>query len=309
MEHLRNILGHPKRKFTYCERVYISVMTIALSCKITLSILLRLAGCIKSKYDNAIPRWIFVIRIYEKTGCPTSERQPGGKVFGVTRNVLSNSKHTLLLPFSAVTEKPSGNPKDTLRLSRESNNPPANGLEFVLIFRLSKHRFPMPKLPKEERIRLAMQVWILFENAGQKTDFHFPEMQTIASIRCQYMPITVKIRFRPIKKCYFEQTPPRLFTNAKNLWFTKTMMDRSEHSEILFYTGLQQHSSYDALVYCFAVALSYWFTTAKHQIKVSAVECGFRGAEFGWCKSVAQCILLSMWRYTNVKRQIKIKTS
>ena len=56
MEHLRNILGHPKRKFTYCERVYISVMTIALSCKIALSILLRLAGCIKSKSDNAMPR-------------------------------------------------------------------------------------------------------------------------------------------------------------------------------------------------------------------------------------------------------------
>ena len=48
----------------------------------------------------------------------------------------------------AVTEKPSGNSKDTLLLSRESNNPPANGLELVLVFRLSKHRFPMPKLPK-----------------------------------------------------------------------------------------------------------------------------------------------------------------
>ena len=84
------------------------------------------------------------------TGCPTSERQPGGKVFGVTIKVLSNSKHTLLLPFSAVTEKPSGNPKDTLLLSRESKNPSANGLEFVLIFRLPKHRFPMPKLPKRK---------------------------------------------------------------------------------------------------------------------------------------------------------------
>ena len=56
MEHLRNILGHPKRKFTYCERAYISVMTIALSCKIALSILLRLGGSIKSKSDNAMPR-------------------------------------------------------------------------------------------------------------------------------------------------------------------------------------------------------------------------------------------------------------
>ena len=56
-------------------------------------------------------------------------------------------------------------------------------------------------------------------------------------------------------------------------------MGRSEYSENLFYTGLQQHSSYDALVYCFAVVLSYWFTTAKLQIKVSAMGCGFRGVE------------------------------
>ncbi|MCS2687120.1 hypothetical protein NXV15_22395 [Bacteroides thetaiotaomicron] len=62
---------------------------------------------------------------------------------------MSNSKHTLLLPFSAVTEKPSGNSKDTLLLSRESNNPSANGLKFVLLFRLSKHRFPMPKLSQK----------------------------------------------------------------------------------------------------------------------------------------------------------------
>ena len=59
------------------------------------------------------------------------------------------------------------------------------------------------------------------------------------------------------------------------------MMDRSEYSENLFYTGLQQHSSDDTLVYCFAVVLSYWFTTTKHQIKVSAMECGFRGVELG----------------------------
>ncbi len=67
---------------------------------------------------------------------------------GVTRKVSSNSKHTLQLPFSAVTEKPSGNSKDTLLISREIKNPPANGLEFVLLFRLPKHRFPMHKLPK-----------------------------------------------------------------------------------------------------------------------------------------------------------------
>jgi hypothetical protein len=73
----------------------------------------------------------------------------------------------------------------------------------------------------------------------------------------------------------------RLFANASNQWSVKTMMGRSEYSENLFYTGLQQHSFNDALVYCFAVAQSYWFTTAKLQIKVSAMECGFRGVEFG----------------------------
>ena len=52
---------------------------------------------------------------------------------------MSYSKHTLLLPFSAVTEKPSGNPKDTLLISREINNPSANGFEQVLLFRLSMH--------------------------------------------------------------------------------------------------------------------------------------------------------------------------
>ena len=81
-------------------------------------------------------------------------------------------------------------------------------------------------------------------------------------------------------KCDFEQILPRLFENASNQWFAKTMMGRSEHSENLFYADLQLHSSYDALVYCLAVVLSYWFTTAKLQIKESAMECGVRGAEF-----------------------------
>jgi len=49
-----------------------------------------------------------------------------------------------------------GNSKHTLLLSRESNNPPANGLEYVLLFRLSKHRFLMPKLPKR---RTGMKGW------------------------------------------------------------------------------------------------------------------------------------------------------
>lgn len=69
-------------------------------------------------------------------------------------------------------------------------------------------------------------------------------------------------------KCDFKRILPRLFESALNQWFAKMMMGRSEYSEILFYTSLQQHSSYDELVYCFAVVLSYWFTTAKLQIKV-----------------------------------------
>ena len=87
------------------------------------------------------------------TGCPTSERQPGDKVFGVTRKVSSNSKHTLLL-------------------SRESNNPPANELEFTLLFRLTKHRFPMPKLPKRRTgIRLMCKSELYFSTQGTKAEF------------------------------------------------------------------------------------------------------------------------------------------
>jgi uncharacterized membrane protein len=92
--------------------------------------------------------------------------------------------------------------------------------------------------------------------------------------------ITAKIRLRTIERCNFRQIHLRLFANASNQWSAKTMMNRSEYSENLFYTGLQQHSSNDALIYCFAVVLSYWFTTAKLQIKVSAMGCGFRGMEF-----------------------------
>ena len=59
------------------------------------------------------------------------------------------------------------------------------------------------------------------------------------------------------------------------------MTGRSEHKENSFYADLQQHSFNDALVYCFAVVLSYWFTTAKLQIKVSTMGCGFKGVELG----------------------------
>lgn len=86
----------------------------------------------------------------------------------------------------------------------------------------------------------------------------------------------------------------RLFANASNQCSAKTMMSRSKYSEILFYTSLQQHSSYDALVYCFAVVLSYWFTTAKLQIKVSEMGCGFRKVEFRLCQSVAMCLPINV---------------
>ena len=67
------------------------------------------------------------------------------KSFDVTHNI------PCCCHFSAVTEKPSGNSKDTLLISREINNPSANGLEKALLFLLSKHRFPMPKLPKRRK--------------------------------------------------------------------------------------------------------------------------------------------------------------
>lgn len=47
MEHLRNILGHIQRKFTICERVYISIMTIILSYGMGLYILLWIARYVK----------------------------------------------------------------------------------------------------------------------------------------------------------------------------------------------------------------------------------------------------------------------
>lgn len=36
MEHLRKVLGQPKRKFPIGEKAYIGFMTIVLSCKIAL---------------------------------------------------------------------------------------------------------------------------------------------------------------------------------------------------------------------------------------------------------------------------------
>ena len=72
-------------------------------------------------------------------------KEYGIKYKGVTQNI------PCCCHFSAVTEKPSGNSKDTLLISREISNPSANGLEFVLLFSSLKHRFPMPKLPKRRK--------------------------------------------------------------------------------------------------------------------------------------------------------------
>ncbi len=48
MEHLRKVLGQPKRKFTSWEKVYIGFMTIVLSCKIVLYILCGLLDELKT---------------------------------------------------------------------------------------------------------------------------------------------------------------------------------------------------------------------------------------------------------------------
>lgn len=47
MEHLRKVLGQPKRKFTSWEKVYIGFMTVVLSCKIALYILCGLLDELK----------------------------------------------------------------------------------------------------------------------------------------------------------------------------------------------------------------------------------------------------------------------
>lgn len=44
---LRNVLGQPERRFTFWEKVYIGFMTIVLSCRIALYVLLRIAECVK----------------------------------------------------------------------------------------------------------------------------------------------------------------------------------------------------------------------------------------------------------------------
>jgi len=58
----------------------------------------------------------------------------------------------------------------------------------------------------------------------------------------------------------------RLFANASNQWFAKTMMVRSEYSENLFYTGLPQHNFNDTLDYCCVVVLVYTSETLNKSI-------------------------------------------
>jgi hypothetical protein len=72
---------------------------------------------------------------------------------------LSYSKHTLLLPFSAVTEKPSGNPKDTLLISREIKKSASKRIGICAVIPVRKHRFPMPKIvQKKNRDKADVQV-------------------------------------------------------------------------------------------------------------------------------------------------------
>lgn len=76
-------------------------------------------------------------------------------------------------------------------------------------------------------IRSVISPNLIWGHRERKTDFHFPEMQTIASIRWQSVPFAAKIRLRPIGKCNFRQTLPRLFISASNQWFAKMMMNRN----------------------------------------------------------------------------------
>jgi len=43
---------------------------------------------------------------------------------------------------------------------------------------------------------------------------------------------------------------------------------------------MQIGSNIVSMICWFTVLLSYWFTTAKLQIKASAMDCGFREVEF-----------------------------
>ena len=64
MEHLRKVLGQPKRKFTSWEKVYIGSMTIVLSCRIALYILLRITGCVKI---NNVTSIIIIVQLEKIT--------------------------------------------------------------------------------------------------------------------------------------------------------------------------------------------------------------------------------------------------
>ena len=84
-----------------------------------------------------------------------------------------------------------------------------------------------PSCPKEEPGIRSVSVWTLFKNTEvRKPDFHFPEMQTIASIRCQSVPIAAKIRLRPIGKwilgkCIFAYLQTHRTNGLQKRWWAE----------------------------------------------------------------------------------------
>lgn len=93
----------------------------------------------------------------------------------------------------------------------------------------------MPKLPKRRMGMRAVSAWTLFENTGvRKPDFHFPEMQTIASIRRQYVPITAKSALdrwiNVILSEYFLAYLKAHWTNGLQKWWWTETDNQESHS-------------------------------------------------------------------------------
>ena len=92
--------------------------------------------------------------------------------FSVTRNVLSNSKHTLLLPFSAVTEKPSGNSKDTLLISREIKKSASKRIRIYAVIPALKASFPDAQAAqKKNRSKVGYKSEHYLSTQGTKAGF------------------------------------------------------------------------------------------------------------------------------------------
>ena len=68
------------------------------------------------------------------------------------------------------------------------------------------------------------------------------------------------------EKCDFRQIHLRLFVNASNQRFAKTMINRIGQSRKQFCTDRQQHSSNDALICCCTVVLVYNSKTSNKSI-------------------------------------------